>query len=209
MRQCGAFFVVVAAAILSVVCYGALGGSWMSTPVRDAMTLARPGSHTGAPPPTPTYNVASLPTLKPGGELKFGVGQDNRALLSGWSAPEMGGVWSAANDASIGFTVQCTPVDCPTEDPILLFSGVVYVVPGHFSQTIEAWVGDKQVDEAKLSPATPNTEFVIVLKGLAVSDRMPIVLLLHLPDAIRQENDSKDGPKLALRIASLRFDPSH
>ena len=209
MRQYGAFFVVLAAAILSVVCYGALGGSWMSRPVRDAMTRAPPASQSDAPPPIPTYNVASLPTLRPGGELKFGVGQDNRALLSGWSAPDVGGVWSAANDASIGFTVQCTPIECQTtDDLILLFSGVVYVVPGHFIQTIEAWVGDRRVDTATLSPATPNTEFVIALKGVALRDGAHIVLLLHLPDAIEQENDLNDGRKLALRIASLSLDPS-
>ena len=209
MRQFEAFFAVLATAFLSVVCYVILGGSWTSGSVRDAMTLERPGSHTDAPPPTPTYNVASLPTLKPGAELKFGVGHDNRALLSGWSAPDVGGVWSAANDASIGFMVQCTSVECPTDDPIVVFSGLVYVGPGHFSQTIEAWVGDKKVDEVTLSPATPNTEFVIVLKGLALRDGVPIVLLLHLPDAIRQENHPNDGRKLALRVASLRLDPSH
>jgi hypothetical protein len=64
------------------------------------------------------------------------------------------------------------------------------------------------MDAAGLSMPGPDTEFVIELKGQALRDGAPIVLSLHLPDAILQEDNPNDGRKLAKQIASLRLDPS-
>jgi hypothetical protein len=41
-------------------------------------------------PPQPAYDVASLPRIEIGQQVEFGVDQDNRALLSGWSVPGPG-----------------------------------------------------------------------------------------------------------------------
>ena len=138
--------------------------------------------------------------------MKFGVGNDNRALISGWAVPDKGGVWSVRKDAAIGFVVRCEPTDCATNDALLHFDGGLFVPPGHFRQTIEMWIGTKKVDEA--APTLSPARFAMELKGIALKDGTPLVFSLHLPDAMVQgASNPNDLRELALLISGLRLEP--
>ena len=170
------------------------------TPTSDLLNQQTPDE---APPPEPAYDPKSLPEIEVGQMVEFGIDRDNRALISGWSVPETGGVWSAKKNAAIAFVVRCRPPDCGADQPLLLFGGQVYVASGRFSQTIEAWIGRRKVDQA--TPTLPHG-FAIELKGETLKDGAPLVLSLHLPNAIRVP-DPADGRELAFRIARLTLEP--
>lgn len=164
------------------------------------------------PPPVPTYDATSLPQIEVGKTLEFGTDEDdhplpsNRALLTGWSVPELGGIWSLGKDAAIGFVVHCESAVCVTDNAVLRFEGIAFVVPRHTKQTIEVWVGQRKVDQVVLS--TTQTKFTIGLDGVAIKDSEPIILLLHLPDAIVQGTvtRSDDPREVAFRIKSLQLE---
>jgi hypothetical protein len=62
------------------------------------------------------------------------------------------------------------------------------------------------VDQVVLS--TTQTKFTIGLDGVAIKDSEPIILLLHLPDAIVQGTvtRSDDPREVAFRIKSLQLE---
>jgi hypothetical protein len=163
------------------------------------------------PSPEPSYSPASILRIEVGQELEFGTDKenhpltDNRALISGWSAPESGGIWSLGKDAAIGFVVHCEPAVCAKKDATLLFEGMAYGAAGHLQQTIEVWIRNRKVDQVTLSNSL--TKFSIVLNGVTIEDGAPIILSLHLPDAIVPAGimNLGDPRELAFRIKSLRL----
>jgi hypothetical protein len=159
-----------------------------------------------APPPEPKYDIASLPSIDVDQKVEFGTGKDNRALISGWSVPEPGGIWSLGKNAAIGFLVRCKPTACISDDLMLVFEGSAFVAPGHLSQRIEAWLGKRKVDRVRLS--TPyGGMFWISLKGVQIEDGTPLVVSLSFPDAVPSKvTNSTDAREVAFRIASLRLE---
>jgi hypothetical protein len=156
-------------------------------------------------PPELAYDLASLPSIGIGQQVEFGVDQDNRALISGWSVPEAGGVWSLGKHAAIGFVLNCDAAACASDNPVLLFEGMVFVVPEHPQQTIEVWLAKRKLNEVTLQ--TKQIEFTVALEGVAIADGSPIILSLHLPDAIvpATVTNLNDPRQLAFRIKSLRL----
>ena len=157
-------------------------------------------------PPEPAYDVASLPSIAIGQQVEFGAGQDNRALVSGWSIPEPGGIWSLGKHAGIGFVLNCEAAPCGSENPVLLFEGMVFVVPRHPQQAIEVWLAKKKLNEVTIR--TTQTKFTVALEGVAISNGTPIILSLRLPDAIAPGGviNSNDPREIAFRINSLRLE---
>jgi hypothetical protein len=170
----------------------------------ESEQFIKDGSHE-APPPEPTYDLASLPRIEVGQAFEFGLDKDNRALLAGWSVPEPGGIWSLGKDASIGFLPHCEPSVCAKDDAALLFEGMVFVVPKHPQQRIEVWVGERKVDQVTLS--TTMIKFATTLDKVPIEDGAPIILTLHFVDAIAQAKvtNSNDPREIAFRIGSLRL----
>jgi hypothetical protein len=169
------------------------------------MQVGREGSDEIAPP-EPAYDLASLPRIGTGQQVEFGADQDNRALISGWSVPEPGGVWSLGKHAAIGFAFNCEAGACANDNPVLLFQGGVFVVPGQPQQTIEVWLGQKKLNEITL--LTPQANFAVALEGVTIIDGTPIILSLRLPDAIAPSEviKSNDPREIAFRIKSLRLE---
>ena len=158
-------------------------------------------------PPQPTYALASLPRIKIGEIVKFGVGADNRALLSGWSSPEVGGIWSLGKDSVIGFVVHCEPAICNSDHLAVLFEGGAFVVSNHPQQTIEFWVGAKAISKVTFPLAGAGNKFAVDLNGVIVKDGSPVILSLHLPDAIAPASvsNSPDARQLGFRIGNLQL----
>jgi hypothetical protein len=154
-------------------------------------------------PPEPAYDLASLPRIEIGQQFEFGVDQDNRALISGWSVPEPGGIWSLGKHAEIGFVIADVSA---TDNAVLLFEGMVFVVPRHPQQTIEVWLANRKLNEVRL--VNSQNKFTVVLDGVAIIDGTPIILSLRLPNAIVQGNvtNSNDPREIAFRIKSLRLE---
>jgi hypothetical protein len=157
-------------------------------------------------PPEPAYDLASLPRIGIGQQVEFGVDQDNRALISGWSVPEAGGIWSLGKHAAIGFVLNCGAGICATDNPVLIFEGTVFVVPRHPQQTIEVWVADRKVNEVRLM--NQQNKFAVTLEGVAIMDGTPFILSLRLPDAIVPGKvvNSSDPREIAFRIKSVRLE---
>ena len=151
-------------------------------------------------PPTHSYDAASLPPIVLGQEIDFGTGKDNRALISGWSAPEPGGLWSRRHDAAIGFSVRCN--DCFVTDLLLQFMCKVFLPLGGHFQRIEFWIDGKKIDQVRIS--VPQSTFVVQLKGLKIRDSTAVVLSLRLPDAIKPQGDPR---ALAINLSSIRLMP--
>jgi hypothetical protein len=165
----------------------------------------------GNPPPEPHFNLTSLPEIEAGARVEFGTTKDSRpfeanhALISGWSVPEPGGIWTLGKNAAIGFVVRCRSAACASDDALLLFDGSIYVVPGHPRQVISVWIGNRKVDEVSLS--MQYAKFAVELKGIDVKDGTPIVLTMHLPDATLQgKANPNDLREIAFRIAGLRLE---
>jgi len=190
---------------------------WFSSPSSQGPSPAAGRSEpvgqqtSSEPPPEPRYDLTSLPKIEAGARVEFGTDkygipfEFNHALISGWSVPEPGGIWTLGKNAAIGFVVRCASAACTSDDALLWFDGQIYVVPGHPRQTITAWIGNRKVDEASLS--MPYAKFAIKLIGLNVKDGTPIVLSLHLPDAIVQgKANPTDHREIAFRIAGLRLE---
>jgi hypothetical protein len=173
------------------------------------MNLSTQVGHDGSDeiaPPEPTFDPGLLPRIAIGQQVEFGVDQDNRALISGWSVPEPGGIWSLGKHAAMGFVLNCDAAACATDNPVLLFEGMVFVAPRHPQQTIEVWLADRKLNEVTLRNTQIN--FAIALEGVAIVDGTPIILSLRLPDAIVQGKvtNSKDPREVAFRIKSLRLE---
>jgi hypothetical protein len=152
------------------------------------------------PPPKPTYDVASLPQIAPGQQISFGTGKDKRALISGWSAPEPGGVWSQSHDATIVFSTHCN--GCAITDPMLELKGNLYLPVGGYFQRIEFWINGSKVDQVQV--ATPQFACLTELKGIKIHDGADVVLSLRFPDAIRPKGDPR---LLAINLSSIRLVP--
>jgi hypothetical protein len=154
-------------------------------------------------PSEPAYDLASLPRIEIGQRLEFGIGKDNRALLSGWSVQEPAGIWSLGKNAAIGFVVK-SDSEKPTVDySMLLFEGMAFLAPGHPQQTVEVWVGNRKVDEVKLR--NTQNKFALALDGVVLKDGSPVILSLRLPDAMVPAKViySNDPREIAFRIESL------
>jgi hypothetical protein len=151
----------------------------------------------------PAYDVASLPRIEIGQQVEFGVDQDNRALLSGWSVPEPGGIWSLGKHAAIGFVIAGVGA---TDNPVVLLEGMVFVAPPHPQQMIEVWLADRKLNEVTLR--TTQTKFAVALERMAIIDGTPIILSLRLPNAVApgKVTNSTDPREIAFRITSLRLE---
>jgi hypothetical protein len=154
-------------------------------------------------PPEPAYDLASLPRIGIGQKVEFGVDQDNRALISGWSVPEPGGIWSLGKHAAIGFVIAGVSA---TDHPVLLLEGTAFLVPRHRQQTVEVWLSKRKLNEVTLW-SSQNT-LNVVLEPVPIMDGTPVILSLRLPDAIvpAKVTDSKDPREVAFRIKSLRLE---
>jgi hypothetical protein len=165
----------------------------------------------GDPPPEPHFDLTSVPKFDAGARVKFGTDtssrpfEANHALISGWSVPEPGGIWTLGQNSAIGFVVRCRPASCASDDALLVFDGSVYVVPGHPRQAITVWIGIRKVDEVSLS--MQYAKFAVELKDIDVKDGTPIVLSLHLPDAtVQRKANPNDLREIAFRISGLRLE---
>jgi hypothetical protein len=170
--------------------------------LNPAMQVGQDGCHEIAPPQT-AYDVASFPRIEIGQQVEFGVDHDNRALISGWSVPEPGGIWSLGKHAAIGFVIAGLSA---TDNPVLLLEGMAFVVPRHPEQTVEVWLAEKKLNEVTLR--NPQNKFTVALEGVAISDGTPIILSLRLPDAIvpGEVTISNDPREVAFRIKSFRLE---
>jgi hypothetical protein len=204
---------VIAAAVVLLGIYLLFGSPSFQRPSWESSQSGPFGQETLSrnPPPEPHYDLTSLPKIEAGARVEFGTDKDdrpfevNRALISGWSVPEPGGIWTLGKNATIGFVVRCGSAACASDDALLLFDGPIYVAPGHPRQAIAVWIGNRMVDEVSLS--MPYAKFAVELKGLDVKDGIPIVLSLYLPDAtVQGKANPNDLREIAFRIAGLRLE---
>jgi hypothetical protein len=166
----------------------------------QSLSLARPNDATqNLVSEQPAFNAASLPHLSAGQSLAFADGQNQSSLLSGWSSPEPGGVWSKGHAAYLGFVVDGEAV--PKQ--VIVHAGV-FVVPGKLNQQhVQVWSGGKQLAEYELKDQ--DAQFTIPLDELTIKNGTPVVLGFHLPDAEapRQVEVNDDSRLIALSIQSL------
>jgi hypothetical protein len=146
-------------------------------------------------------NAASLPHLGVGQALAFTDGQNQNSLLSGWSGPEPGGVWSEGHAAYLGFVVNGAAV---LKEAIV--HARVFVLPGKLNQQhVQVWSGGRKLVEYDLKDE--NAQFTIPLDGLTIKNDTPVILGFYLPAArAPQQLDMNDDPRLiAISIQSLQL----
>jgi hypothetical protein len=151
------------------------------------------------------HDAASLPHLAAGQTLAFAGGQNQSSLLSGWSSPEPGGVWSAENTAYVGFVVNGAAL--PKE---AIVQAGVFLVPGKLDeQHVQVWSGDKKLAEYDLKDE--EAQFAIPLGDVTIKNGTPVVLRFNLPDARapQQLGVNDDTRLIALSIQSLRLATSN
>ena len=171
LRLAGALLVLVASFFitLKVLTY------WHSSPLTE-----------------PAYNPGALPHLRVGQSLD--LRQNRSALLSGWAAPEAGGVWSDGQAAFIGFVVDGSPAK-----RVVLRGGVFK------EQKIQVWSGTKKLAEYHLKDSP--VELAIPLDDVNVGNGTPVVLGFYLPDASSpaKQKLSQDTRELALLVTFLQI----
>ena len=153
----------------------------------------------------PAIDAASLPYLGAGQTLAFADGQNQSSLLSGWSSPEPGGVWSEGNAAYVGFVVNGAVV--PKE---AIVQAGVFLVPGKLDkQHVQVWSGGKKLAEYDLKDE--DAQFPIPLDDLTIKNGSPVILGFYLPDARapQQLDVNGDARLIALSIQSLRLATSN
>jgi hypothetical protein len=170
--------------------------------LNPAMQVGEDGADEIAPP-EPAYDLATLPRIGIGQQVEFGVDHDNRALISGWSVPEPGGIWSLGKHAAIGFVIAGVSA---TDNPVLLLEGMAFLVPPHRQQTVEVWLANRKLNEVTMRNS--ENKFTVVLEPVPIMDGTPIILSLRLPDAIvpAAVTNSNDPRQLAFRIKSVRLE---
>jgi len=149
-------------------------------------------------------NVAALPHMSLGQILDFANGQNSSALISGWSGPELTGVWSDGNTASVGFVMT---KQAGTATPKL---AIVHakVFPGTGNgQRVEVRVGAQKLAEFYFKEGLVELE--IPLDRINIGDGVPVILALNLPDAASPAalHIGSDHRTLGLFIMSLRLAP--
>jgi hypothetical protein len=168
-------------------------------------SLRLPASNDAAQNPTrveePAFNAACLPSLSAGQTLAFANGQNRSSLLSGWSSPEPGGVWSEGHTAYLGFVVSGAAL--PKE--AIVHAGV-FVVPGKLNeQHVQVWSAGKKLAEYDLKDQ--DAQFTIPLDDLTIKNGTPVILGFHLPGARAPHHldVSDDARLISLSIQSLRL----
>jgi hypothetical protein len=152
----------------------------------------------------PSFQRASLPRLSVGQTLEFGNGQNESALLSGWSGREPGGVWSLGGAAYLGFLVETESISAPELPGKLTIRAEAFVVPGKLpKQTVEAWSSGTKRGTYTLEG---DAEFTVSLDPVAVKQGSPLTVAFNLPDArspFEIDNKKGDGRKLAIFLKSV------
>lgn len=147
-------------------------------------------------------SIPGPPTVRPGQVLSFENNANRPALLTGWSRPEVWGVWSEATAATVGFWMSGFNVRSTVK---LTIDGVALVIPGKVpSQTIEVQSGRAKLGEATFTDKAAN--FSVPLR---VSNGQHVELRLLFPNAVVPKNlgiGSDDGRTVAFAIKSLRLD---
>ena len=153
--------------------------------------------------PTPTYNVDAFPRVTLGQTLNFGNGQNSGALISGWSTPEAGYVFSEGTEAYMGFVTQ----GMSGKNVSIHFICGALLVANWPEQKVEIWSGNTKLSEVTLMKASDNN-FSVKLTGLSLKDGDPFILRLKLPLA-KSPKDlqvSSDSRTLSVALVSVRFD---
>ena len=144
----------------------------------------------------------NVPSLTPGFILSFDNNNNRAALLSGWSASEPWGVWSAAKEATIGVRVS----GLKSRAAKLTFEGVALVIPDKVaSQKVEVRSGETKLTEAVLT-SNLNASFSV---PITASNGEAVVLRLLFPNAVVPKDlgiGSPDARTVAFGIKSLRLD---
>jgi hypothetical protein len=153
--------------------------------------------------PTPTYNIAALPRATLGQTIDFRNGQNSGALISGWSGPEPGGVWSEGKEAFIGVVTQ----GMSGKTVSISFNCGALTGSKWPEQKIEFWSGYTKLSEVSLVKDSDNN-FSVPLTGLSLKDGEALILRLKLPLAksIKDLELGTDTRNLAVAIVSARFD---
>jgi hypothetical protein len=140
----------------------------------------------------PAYDAAALPRLRVGQTLD--LRQTKSALLSGWSRPESGGVWSNGRAAFIGFVVDGSSA-----------TQVVVRATAYKEQKVQVWSGTKKLGEYYLKDS--SAELAIPLQDVNVSNGTPVVLGFYLPDATSpaKQELGRDTRELGLLVTVLEI----
>lgn len=173
---------------------------WIARDVQGR--LAVPAGLTPAQMQEPSYNAALLPRLTPGQILTFANGENREALLSGWSAPEPKGAWSAAPIAYLGFVVNGA-----NAKRAIMRAMVWLEVRKLNEQHLQVWSAGKKLAEYTLQD--PDAELTIPLGDIASGKDTPLILGLYLPDAkpANQIVATTDARMLGLFLESFQLAP--
>jgi hypothetical protein len=141
--------------------------------------------------------MASYPRISPDQKLEFANGRNSSALISGWSVPEPGGVWSDGNEAHLGLII----VNGDGKRKLKLsFEGQAAIFPQSPRQRIELWAGNTKLDDESFTTSAAN--FSLPLAALNInSDEYPLELTLKFPLATIVESR-----KLGFGLISVRLE---
>ncbi|WP_456683108.1 DUF7024 domain-containing protein [Bradyrhizobium sp. USDA 3311] len=148
------------------------------------------------------YDVARFPNLGAHQTLTFQNGENNGALIQGWSQLEPWGVWSDGNRAQLGFVIA----SALTGHPKLVIECKAFITQGSPEQRIELWSQNMKLGDASLRKDT-NT-VTVPLEGLRLPPGTPFIVELRLPLAKspQQLGLSQDLRKLGIGLVRVALD---
>ncbi len=128
--------------------------------------------------------TSRFPRITPEQTLEFANGKNSSALISGWSVPEPGGVWTDGNEAHLGLLI----VNGDKRSKLRLsFEGQAAIFPQAPVQKIELWARNIKLNEVSFT--TSAASFSVPLAGLNInSAAYPLDLTLKLPLAVIVES---------------------
>jgi hypothetical protein len=147
--------------------------------------------------PLSSASTPPFPHIMLNQKLEFANGMNSSALISGWSTPEAGGVWTDGNEAHLGLII----VNGDGKPKLRLsFEGQAAIFPEAPQQKIELWARNIKLNEMFFT--TSAATFSVSLAELKISSgAYPLELTLKLPLAVIVESR-----KLGFGLISVRLE---
>jgi hypothetical protein len=146
--------------------------------------------------------VPQAPPLAPGSEIDMSItGNWGGTLISGWSAPETGGVWTNAVEAHLRLPLRADAVNDLTLD----FNAHAFVTANHPSVTVTVVTGDETVETWHFNTQAPSgNRSLTIPKQLLSGEVLDVAFRIDTPKSPSSLGISEDGRLLGLGLSKIR-----